>query len=142
MELAVTGGGAVEQVDAWGNTQALAVDGGKVRIAVSSLPIYLRLAKGQEVAPPRIDFGPNLAAGAEFTYSGSSASDTAIRTLGGTVTNNYIRLNPYAVYQTGSNVLALGGSVLVTLIGLHELGGWGVLRSTLDSGFFEMWQPM
>ncbi len=44
--------------------------------------------------------------------------------------------------ETMQTVMLIGGSVLVTLVGLHELGGWGVLRSTLDSSFFDMWQPM
>ncbi len=78
VELAVAGGDTLETVDAWGNSQQVAVKAGRATLPVSAVPTYLRLAKGQEVAPPRIDFGPNLAAGAEFTYSGSSASDMAI----------------------------------------------------------------
>jgi len=35
----------------------------------------------------------------------------------------------------------VGGALLVTAIGLSELGGWGVLRSTVDPSFFDMWQP-
>ena len=35
----------------------------------------------------------------------------------------------------------IGGAVLVTVIGLSELGGWGALRTTVDAGFFDMWQP-
>ncbi len=36
----------------------------------------------------------------------------------------------------------VGGSMLVTGIGLHALGGWGELRGTLDSSYFNMWRPM
>ncbi len=37
--------------------------------------------------------------------------------------------------------LLIGGAVLVTVLGLDALGGWGALRSTMESGFFDMWQP-
>jgi SSS family solute:Na+ symporter len=35
----------------------------------------------------------------------------------------------------------VGGAVLVTLIGLSELGGWGALKASVDSSFFDMWLP-
>ena len=35
----------------------------------------------------------------------------------------------------------VGGAVLVTLIGLSELGGWGALRAAVDVSFFDMWLP-
>ena len=35
----------------------------------------------------------------------------------------------------------VGGALLVTGIGLAELGGWGALRASVDSSFFDMWQP-
>jgi SSS family solute:Na+ symporter len=37
--------------------------------------------------------------------------------------------------------LLIGGALLVTVLGLDALGGWGALRSTMESGFFDMWQP-
>jgi SSS family solute:Na+ symporter len=37
--------------------------------------------------------------------------------------------------------MLVGGAVLVTLIGLSELGGWGVMRTALESSFFDMWLP-
>ncbi|MGH9361632.1 MAG: sodium:solute symporter, partial [Thermoanaerobaculia bacterium] len=37
--------------------------------------------------------------------------------------------------------MLIGGAVLVTVLGLSALGGWGVLRATVESGFFDMWQP-
>lgn len=35
----------------------------------------------------------------------------------------------------------IGGSVIVTVLGLVELGGWDVLRQTAGSSFFEIWKP-
>ena len=35
----------------------------------------------------------------------------------------------------------VGGALLVTGIGLSELGGWSALRASVDSSFFDMWQP-
>ena len=35
----------------------------------------------------------------------------------------------------------VGGAVLVTVIGLSELGGWGALRASVDPSFFDMWLP-
>jgi SSS family solute:Na+ symporter len=37
--------------------------------------------------------------------------------------------------------MLIGGAVLVTLIGLGQLGGWEAMRSTLEPAFFDMWQP-
>jgi solute:Na+ symporter, SSS family len=38
--------------------------------------------------------------------------------------------------------MLVAGSVLVTALGLHALGGWGELRNTLPDNFFNMWLPM
>ena len=38
-------------------------------------------------------------------------------------------------------VILIGGSVLVVVLGLSHLGGWGAMRASVDSGFFNMWQP-
>ena len=38
-------------------------------------------------------------------------------------------------------VILIGGSVLVTALGLAQLGGWGAMRTAVDSSFFNMWQP-
>jgi SSS family solute:Na+ symporter len=35
----------------------------------------------------------------------------------------------------------VGGAVLVTLIGLNELGGWGALRAAVEPSYFDMWLP-
>jgi SSS family solute:Na+ symporter len=36
----------------------------------------------------------------------------------------------------------VGGAIVVTVTGLVEVGGWGVLRETAGSSFFNMWQPI
>jgi SSS family solute:Na+ symporter len=38
-------------------------------------------------------------------------------------------------------IVLIGGSVLVTAIGLARLGGWSALRAATDPSFFDMWQP-
>ena len=39
-------------------------------------------------------------------------------------------------------LVLIGGSILVTVVGLAELGGWGALRAATEASFFDMWQPM
>lgn len=39
-------------------------------------------------------------------------------------------------------IMLIGGAVLVTVVGLGALGGWGALRTTVEPSFFDMWQPM
>ncbi len=36
----------------------------------------------------------------------------------------------------------IGGAVAVTFLGLGQLGGWGELKATAGSSFFDMWKPM
>jgi len=36
----------------------------------------------------------------------------------------------------------IGGAIVVTVAGLIELGGWGELRTSVGSSFFNMWLPM
>lgn len=38
--------------------------------------------------------------------------------------------------------ILIGGSVIVTVLGLSKLGGWNVMYETAGSSFFNMWQPM
>jgi solute:Na+ symporter, SSS family len=38
-------------------------------------------------------------------------------------------------------IILIGGSLLVTVFGLNQLGGWGAMRSAVDASFFDMWQP-
>lgn len=37
--------------------------------------------------------------------------------------------------------MLLGGAILVTVIGLGELGGWGAMRASVEASFFDMWLP-
>ncbi len=39
-------------------------------------------------------------------------------------------------------LILIGGAVLVTVIGLAELGGWGVMREAAGDAFFSIWKPM
>lgn len=36
----------------------------------------------------------------------------------------------------------VGGSVVVTIIGLEHIGGYSALQSSLDPSFFDMWKPL
>ena len=36
----------------------------------------------------------------------------------------------------------IGGSVIVTIIGLVHIGGWGALKAAAGSSFFDLWQPI
>jgi hypothetical protein len=71
LEAAVAGGQTLEEVDAFGNGSKLPVTAGKANLTIGQMPIYLRLAKGQQVALPKWDFGPNIAPAASFAYSGT-----------------------------------------------------------------------
>jgi len=99
LELGAKGGTTLEVVDSFGNSQALPIRQGKVTLTVPLLPIYLRLAKGQEIVPPRLDFGRNYAAEASFSYSGRTKSDMGI------LTNGLLEVthadNPWGPYWAG-----------------------------------------
>jgi hypothetical protein len=82
LEVAVTGGSAVEVVDAFGNTQSVPVKGGKATLTITQMPIYVRLTKGQELKAPCWDFGTNMASEAKFVYSGGPTSDAKLITDG------------------------------------------------------------
>ena len=36
----------------------------------------------------------------------------------------------------------IGGSLLVSVIGLNQVGGWSALREAAPAGFFSVWKPM
>ncbi len=82
LDLAITGGDTVTVVDAFGNVEKLPVRAGKVTLTVTMLPSYLRLARGQAIAPPRIDFGRNYASQASFRYSSRFEGDFQLLTNG------------------------------------------------------------
>lgn len=39
-------------------------------------------------------------------------------------------------------LVLLLGAVVVTVVGLVELGGWGALRESVDDSFFTLWKPI
>jgi hypothetical protein len=82
LRLGVRGGEEVEVVDSFGNRRRLPVREGTLTLQVPLLPVYLRLAKAQEVTPPQIAFGRHLAPEAAITYSGKTKSSMAILTNG------------------------------------------------------------
>ncbi|MEE8451367.1 MAG: glycosyl hydrolase [Thermoguttaceae bacterium] len=82
IELGVRGTATLEVVDSFGNRRKVPVRDGKVTLKVPLLPIYLRLERGQELVPPRIDFGRNLARDATIAYSGKTESDPSVLTNG------------------------------------------------------------
>jgi len=82
VEFRVTGASQLEVVDSFGNSEKLPVRGGKAVVTASELPVYLRLARGQAVSPPRIDFGRNIAQEARFSYSGGAKGSWSLVTDG------------------------------------------------------------
>lgn len=36
----------------------------------------------------------------------------------------------------------IGGSVLITVVGINQVGGWTALREAAPAGFFSVWKPM
>ncbi len=44
--------------------------------------------------------------------------------------------------ETLQTVILITGSVIITYLGLKEVGGWDTLRETVGSNHFNMWRPM
>ncbi len=44
--------------------------------------------------------------------------------------------------ETLQTVILIVGSIIITYLGLQEVGGWNELRSTVGSEHFNMWRPM
>ena len=99
IELGVAGAATLEVVDSFGNRRDVPVQGGKVKLTVPALPVYLRLSRGQTLLPPQIDFGRNYAADASFAYSGRTKSDPSILANG--VFEVTHAGNPWGPYWTG-----------------------------------------
>ena len=97
--LDVTGGQTVDVVDAFGNEQFVPVDNGHITLSLSTLPVYLRLGKGQEVSVPPIDFGQNLAPLATIQYSAATKSDPSMLTNG--ILPAAFPSDPHQNYWTG-----------------------------------------
>jgi len=47
-----------------------------------------------------------------------------------------------AYTETVQTVVLVVGSVLVTIFGLHAIGGWGEFRAILGSDMFNLWKPL
>ena len=50
-------------------------------------------------------------------------------------------LRAVAYTEALQTIILVVGSALVTIFGLKALGGWGVLRETVDSEMFNLWKP-
>jgi len=44
--------------------------------------------------------------------------------------------------ETLQTVILIAGSVIITFLGLQEVGGWNTLKETVGSNHFNMWRPM
>ena len=71
LTLNVTSGSTLTVVDSFENQTSVPVSGGKATLNLTTLPVYVRLASGQDISVTSMDFGANAAIGATFTYSGS-----------------------------------------------------------------------
>ncbi|MBQ4818560.1 sodium:solute symporter [Aquimarina sp. MMG016] len=44
--------------------------------------------------------------------------------------------------ETLQTIILIAGSVIITVLGLQEVGGWGTLKETVGSDHFNMWRPI
>ncbi|MEW7292432.1 sodium:solute symporter [Aquimarina sp. 2304DJ70-9] len=44
--------------------------------------------------------------------------------------------------ETLQTIILIAGSVIITILGLHEVGGWDTLKETVGSNHFNMWRSM
>jgi SSS family solute:Na+ symporter len=51
-------------------------------------------------------------------------------------------LRAVAYTEAMQTIVLVFGSILVTIFGLHALGGWDTLRTVLGSDMFNLWKPM
>jgi SSS family solute:Na+ symporter len=51
-------------------------------------------------------------------------------------------MSAVAYTEALQTIVLIIGSILVTIFGLHALGGWGELRSIAGSEMFNLWKPM
>ena len=51
-------------------------------------------------------------------------------------------LRAVAYTEALQTVVLVAGSILVTIFGLHALGGWGELRAIAGSEMFNLWKPL
>ncbi len=78
LEMDIDGGLSVQVSDAFGNTEALPVRDGRLKLMIGAMPTYLLLAIGQAARPVKIDFGRNMGPDAAISYSGTTKSDMSI----------------------------------------------------------------
>jgi hypothetical protein len=89
------GARALPTTDTWGNAQNVVVSAGRVRTArltVGQLPLYVRLAPGQQLVAPKLNFGQPVKAAPTWTYSTVTKSDPALLSNG--VLETYHSGNP------------------------------------------------
>ena len=93
LDFEVRGATSLDLVDAWGNASPAPVQNGKARLTLAQLPLYVRLPRGAELVAPKLNFGRNVAALAQFSYSTTSGkSDFALLNNG--VVETYHAGNP------------------------------------------------
>jgi len=78
LSFGVQGARVLDVVDSWGNVSRVPVVRGQAQLVISQLPIYVRLAAGQALTAPKIDFGRNIAPQATFKYSSTVKQDNAL----------------------------------------------------------------
>jgi hypothetical protein len=78
LKIGVSGGTSLQVVDSFGNTQNVPVQDGQALLSVTQMPQYLLLAPGQNVTPPQISLGTNLAPRATFSYSSGSQGNISL----------------------------------------------------------------
>ena len=104
VEFGVQGGASLQVIDAFGNARTVPVNQGSAALTLSQMPSYARLAPGQQLMAPRIDFGPNLAGDATFTYSGKNNGNLA--SLNNGIMESFHAGNPHG--GTGKPVFFAG----------------------------------
>jgi len=93
LDFEVRGAKSLDLVDAWGNASTAPVQNGKATLTLAQLPLYVRLPRGAELVAPKLNFGRNVAALAQFSYSTTSGkSDFALLNNG--VVETYHAGNP------------------------------------------------
>ena len=88
VEFGIQGANALNVTDAWGNTSTVPVQGGKASLDLGQLPLYVQLRAGQSIVAPKLDYGRNLAARAEFVYSSTTTSPMGLLNNGTIETYN------------------------------------------------------
>lgn len=127
--LGVSAGPTLAVSDSFGNRRDLPVRDGTVSLNVPPLPLYLRLPPGQDILPPQLNYGPNLAVGSTFTYSGAATNSPA------SLTNGVLEVthpgNPWGRFWRGD--LATPQHVDITLPSKREVNRVVVFSMRADN---------